>query len=42
VWVILLLGFMLLHINPYWFVAPTALLDVVLVLKVFGHDIEIR
>lgn len=42
VWGGLLLGFLLLNVSPYWFVVPTVLLDVVLILMVFGGDVRIR
>lgn len=42
IWLVLLVCFLLLHISPYWFVVPTVILDIVLVLKVFGGDISIR
>lgn len=42
IWVVLLLGFILLKGSPFGFVVPTVLLDIVLVLKVFGSDVQIR
>ena len=42
IWVVLLACFLLLHISSYWFVVPTVILDILLVLKVFGGDIAIR
>ncbi len=42
IWVGLLLGFLLLKIEMLWFVVPTVILDIVLILKVFGQDIQIR
>ncbi len=42
IWAALLLGFLLLHIPNFWFVVPMVLLDIVLIFKVFGGDIQIR
>jgi len=42
IWFGLLLGFVFLEISPYFFVAAQALLDVVLILVIFGGDIRIR
>lgn len=42
IWVVLLLGFLLLKIALLWFVVPTVLLDIILILKIFGQDIQIR
>ena len=38
----LLAGFMLSGLSPYYFVAAQSLLDIVLILLVFGGDITIR
>jgi len=38
----LLLGFLLLKVAMLWFVVSTVLLDIVLILKIFGGDITIR
>jgi hypothetical protein len=42
IWLAFLLGFLFLKVEPLWLVVPTVLLDIVLILKVFGHDIQIR
>jgi hypothetical protein len=42
IWGGLLLIFVLLKVGPYWFVVPTVLLDIFLILKIFGQDIHIR
>ena len=42
IWVVLLVGLLLLKLSPYWFVVPTVILDIYLVIKVFGGDIKIR
>lgn len=42
VWFVLLVGFIFLQISPLWFVLPTVVLDVILILKIFGSDIELR
>jgi hypothetical protein len=42
VWLGLLIGFMAIGISPYIFVAAQAFMDVVLILFVFGGDIQIR
>jgi hypothetical protein len=42
VWIGLLLCFLFLKVSPFWFVVPTVLLDIYLILKVFGQDIQIR
>jgi hypothetical protein len=42
VWFVLLTCFIFLQISPFWFVVPTVLLDVILILKIFGSDIELR
>jgi hypothetical protein len=41
VWAALLAGFLLLKIPMLWFVVPMVLLDIVLMVKVFGQNIEI-
>lgn len=41
-WGGLLLGFLLLKIVWLWFVVPTVLLDIVLIVKIFGKDVLIR
>lgn len=41
VWMALLLGVAILRAPQGWCVTATALLDVVLVLKVFGEDVQI-
>jgi hypothetical protein len=42
VWAALLVGFALFRASPYLFVAAQALLDVILLLVIFGGDIRIR
>ena len=42
IWLALLLGFCTSGLSPYLFVSAQAVLDIVLVLKVFGGDIAIR
>jgi hypothetical protein len=42
IWTGLLLGFGMLNISPYLFVAAQSLLDIVLILVIFGGDIRIR
>jgi hypothetical protein len=42
IWLVLLLGFAYLNISPYYFVAPQTLLDSILILMLFGRDINIR
>ncbi len=42
IWAGLLIGFFALSISPYIFVAAQAILDVVLILIIFGGDIKIR
>ena len=42
IWVGLFLGFMYLDLSSYFFVAAQALLDVVIVLIIFGADTRIR
>jgi hypothetical protein len=41
-WLCLLLGFRMLHLPSYWFVAAQALIDAVLIIIIFGGDIRIR
>jgi hypothetical protein len=41
-WVLLLLGFLFLKIALLWFVVPTVVLDIALILKIFGKDIPLR
>jgi hypothetical protein len=41
-WLALLAGFMALNISPFLFASAQALLDCVLIQKVFGRDITIR
>jgi hypothetical protein len=41
-WLCLLIGFMMLHLPSYCFVAAQALMDVVLIIIIFGGDIRIR
>lgn len=42
IWLGLLIGFMYAGFSPYLFVIAQALLDIVLILVVFGGDIQIR
>lgn len=42
IWAVLLIGFLAVNISPYFFVAAQAIVDVVLVLIIFGGDIKIR
>jgi hypothetical protein len=42
IWAALLIGSFALSISPYLFVSAQAILDVVLILIVFGGDIKIR
>jgi len=42
IWAALLIGFFALSISPYFFVSAQAILDVVLILIIFGGDIKIR
>ena len=41
-WLLLLAGVVASGISPYWFVSAQAVVDIVLVLMVFGGDIKIR
>jgi len=41
-WLCLLIGCMILHLPSYCFVAAQALMDVVLIIIIFGGDIRIR
>lgn len=42
IWIGLLLGALLVPGLLVWFTAPLVLLDIILILKVFGQDIRIR
>ena len=42
IWLALLVGFALAGISAHWFVAAQAILDIGLILIVFGGDIKIR
>jgi hypothetical protein len=47
IWAVLLIGFLALAflerpISPFFFVVPIALMDIVLILMIFGGDIKIR
>lgn len=42
IWGVMLLIFLLLKVTLLWFVVPTVLLDIYLILKIFGQDIQIR
>ena len=41
-WVGLLLGFMKLSLQSYWFVGAQSLIDAILIIVIFGGDIRIR
>jgi len=41
-WLCLLIGFMMLHLPSYCFVVAQTLMDVVLIIIIFGGDIRIR
>lgn len=42
IWVVLLLGaFLVVGVSPYLFIAANALLDIVLLIIIFGRDINI-
>ena len=40
-WLCLFLGWRMLHLPSYWFTAVQALIDVVLIIVIFGGDIRI-
>ena len=42
IWAAMLAGFLFFNVVMYWFVVPTVILDIILVLKVFGGDVSIR
>ena len=42
VWIVLLLCFTQFDVSPFWFVVPTVVLDIILIFKIFGGDIQIR
>ena len=42
IWGVLLLIFLVMKVSLLFFVVPTVLLDIFLILKVFGQDIQIR
>ncbi|MBN1787059.1 MAG: hypothetical protein JW806_01540 [Sedimentisphaerales bacterium] len=42
IWGGLLLGFAMLNISPYLFVVAQVILDIILILVIFGGDIRIR
>jgi hypothetical protein len=47
IWAVLLIGFFAFAVSPYaispfFFVVPIALMDIVLILMIFGGDIKIR
>jgi hypothetical protein len=42
IWVICLVGLLVFDLQPILFVVPTVLLDIVLIVKVFGGDLKIR
>lgn len=42
IWVTCLAGLILFDLQPVLFVVPTVLLDIILIVKVFGGDLKIR
>jgi hypothetical protein len=42
IWTVLLVCTLAFSVVVYWFVVPTVILDIILVLKVFGGDVAIR
>ena len=42
IWAALLLGSIFLHVPSYYFIAAQSVLDIVLILVIFGGDIRIR
>ncbi len=42
IWAVLLAGFMMLDVSAYIFVGLQSLMDIVLILKLFGGDITIH
>lgn len=42
IWLVFLLCFVFFKIQALWFVVPTVALDIVLILKIFGQDIQLR
>jgi hypothetical protein len=41
-WLIIVGGCYLLGASAHWTIVPLALLDIILVLKIFGGDVQIR
>jgi len=41
-WFVLFIGFQYVGISPYWFVVAQSIIDIILILRVFGGDIRIR
>lgn len=42
IWLVLLVCFLQFPSGVLWFVVPAVVIDIVLVIKVFGGDVEIR
>jgi hypothetical protein len=42
IWLALLIGFVSFSISPHFFVGPLVILDVILILMIFGGDIRVR
>jgi hypothetical protein len=42
IWTVMLLSTLFLGISPYYFVSAQAVFDVILILMIFGGDIQIR
>jgi len=40
-WAVILVGGYLMKISPYWIIIPTVILDIILIIKIFGSDIQI-
>jgi len=41
-WIVLLVGFTILELLSYWFVAAQAIIDAILIVVICGGDIRIR
>jgi hypothetical protein len=41
-WIVLLVGFTILELPSYWFVAAQAIIDAILIVVICGGDIRIR
>ncbi len=42
IWAGLLVVFLIFKVPLIWFVVPTVVLDIVLIVKIFGQDVQIR